>query len=92
MIFAPFTGLDNHRLCLTFGAVFLGNEKEESFKWLFDKFLDAMGGRMPICLIIDQDPTMKVAIEEKFHSTNHRFCIWHIMRKLSEKVGMLFEQ
>jgi len=57
--------------------------------WLFDKFLDAIGGHMPICLITDQDPTMKIAIEAKFDSTAHRYCIWHIMRKLSEKVGCL---
>jgi len=25
MIFAPFTGLDNHQLCVTFGAAFLGD-------------------------------------------------------------------
>ena len=87
MIFAPFTGLDNHRLCVTFGAAFLRDEKAESFMWLFDKFLDAIGGHMPVCLITDQDPAMKVAIEVKFHSTTHRYCIWHIMRKLSEKVG-----
>jgi len=54
---------------------------------LFDKFLDAMGGHMPVCLITNQDPAMKVAIKEKFQSTTHRFCIWHIMRKLSGKVG-----
>jgi len=87
MIFASFTGLDNHRLCVTFGAAFLRDEKAESFMWLFDKFLDAIGGHMPVCLITDQDPAMKVAIEVKFHSTTHRYCIWHIMRKLSEKVG-----
>ena len=87
MIFAPFTGLDNHRLCVSFGAAFLSDEKSESFMWLFDKFLDAMGGHMLVCLITDQDPAMKVAINAKFPLTTHRFCIWHIMRKLSEKVG-----
>ena len=86
MIFAPFTGLDNHRLCVSFGAAFLSDEKSESFMWLFDKFLDAMGV-ICLCLITDQDPAMKVAIDAKFPSTTHRFCIWHIMRKLSEKVG-----
>ena len=54
---------------------------------LFDKFLDAIGGHVLVCLITDQDPAMKVAIQLKFQSTTHRFCIWHIMRKLSEKVG-----
>ena len=87
MIFIPFTRLDNHRLCATFGVAFLGDEKAESFMWLFYKLLDAMGGHVPVCLIIDQDPTIKVAIQSKFQSTTHRFCIWHIMRKLSEKVG-----
>ena len=53
----------------------------------YDKFLDAMGGHMPLCLITDQDPVMKVGIETKFHSTTHRYCIWHIMRKLSRKDG-----
>lgn len=42
---------------------------------------------MPFCLITDHDPTMKVAIALKFHSTTHRFYLWHIMRKPSEKVG-----
>ena len=45
---------------------------------------------MPVCLTPDQDPSMKVAIQSKFQSTTHRFCIWHIMRKLSEKVGSSF--
>lgn len=73
--------------CVTFEAAFLGDKKAEPFKWLFDKFLDAMGGPMPICLITNQDPTIKVAIEEKFQSTTHKFCIWYIIRKSSEKVG-----
>ena len=30
---------------------------------------------------------MKVAIEDVFKSNTHRFCLWHIMKKLSEKVG-----
>ena len=40
-----------------------------------------------ICLLYDQDPALKVAIKGKFESNTHKFCIWHIMRKLSEKVG-----
>jgi len=41
---------------------------------------------MPVCLITDQDPGMKVAIDAKFQSTTHRFCIRHIMRKIFKKV------
>ncbi|XP_021734817.1 protein FAR1-RELATED SEQUENCE 5-like [Chenopodium quinoa] len=43
MIFAPFTGRNHHRQCITFGAAFLCDEKTESFTWLFEKFLEAMG-------------------------------------------------
>ncbi|KAL2930456.1 Protein FAR1-RELATED SEQUENCE 5, partial [Bienertia sinuspersici] len=46
-----------------------------------------MGGHKPKCIITDQDPAMKAAIAQVFTSSVHRFCIWHIMRKLSEKVG-----
>ena len=66
MVFTTFTGLDNHRLCVTFGAVFLADEKAKSFMWLFDNFLDVMGGHMPVCLITNQDPVIKVLIHAKF--------------------------
>ncbi|XP_056685544.1 protein FAR1-RELATED SEQUENCE 5-like [Spinacia oleracea] len=46
-----------------------------------------MEGHKPVCIITDQDPAMKVAIKNIFDTSTHRFCIWHIMRKLSEKVG-----
>jgi len=79
MVYAPFTRLDKHRLSFTFNATFLRDEKVELLRWLFDNILDATKGHLPICLITYQDPAMK---EEKFQSTTHRFCIWHIMRKL----------
>jgi len=59
MIFAPFTGLDKHMQCVSFGVVFLSDEELELFMWLFDKFLDAKGGHMLVCFITNQDPTMK---------------------------------
>ncbi|KAF1881474.1 hypothetical protein Lal_00021452 [Lupinus albus] len=64
MIFAPFTGVNHHRQSITFGAAFLTNEKADSFVWLFETFLKAMGGHKPIVIITDQDPTMKIAIKE----------------------------
>ena len=32
MMFAPFTGLDTHRLCVRFVVAFMGDKKVESFK------------------------------------------------------------
>ncbi|GAU52020.1 hypothetical protein TSUD_418370, partial [Trifolium subterraneum] len=87
MIFAPFTGINNHRQSITFGAALLSDETKESFVWLFEAFLKAMGGNKPILIITDQDQAMTNAVEEVFEGSSHRFCMWHILKKLSEKVG-----
>lgn len=87
MIFGPFTGIDNYDCSVTFGACLISNEDIPSFEWVFRSFLKAMGGNEPTCLITDQDPAMKVAIANVFKVTQHRFCMWHIMRKVSDKIG-----
>ncbi|CAH9062579.1 unnamed protein product [Cuscuta europaea] len=86
MVFAPFTGVDNHKKCVTFAAGLLLKEDVESYVWIFRQFLDAMG-REPICVITDQDPSMKIAFTKVFTTSAHRFCMWHIMSKVSSKVG-----
>ncbi|XP_074299703.1 protein FAR1-RELATED SEQUENCE 5-like [Silene latifolia] len=43
MVFTPFTGLDHHKRSVTFAAALLFHEDKDSFKWVFDKFLDVMG-------------------------------------------------
>ncbi|XP_019158224.1 PREDICTED: protein FAR1-RELATED SEQUENCE 5-like [Ipomoea nil] len=35
----------------------------------------------------DLDPAMKVAIPRVFKQARHRYCMWHIMCKVGEKVG-----
>ncbi|XP_074265991.1 uncharacterized protein LOC141588448 [Silene latifolia] len=42
MVFCPFTGVDNHKKCVTFAAGLIMRENEESFTWLFDNFMKAM--------------------------------------------------
>ncbi|CAK8566648.1 unnamed protein product [Lathyrus sativus] len=87
MIFTPFTGINHHRQSITLGAGFLATEKIDSFIWLFQKFLEAIGGKMPTLLITNQDPAMEVAIKHIFTTSTHRFCMWHIMKKVYEKIG-----
>ncbi|XP_041020467.1 protein FAR1-RELATED SEQUENCE 5-like [Juglans microcarpa x Juglans regia] len=41
----------------------------------------------PKAIITDQDRAMKNAIAIVFPETRHRYCLWHIMRKLPEKLG-----
>ncbi|XP_021759092.1 protein FAR1-RELATED SEQUENCE 5-like [Chenopodium quinoa] len=86
MVFTPFTGVDHHKNCINFAACFIAKEDIVSFEWMFTSFLKAMGGNEPNCMITDQDPAMKISIRSVFKKSEHRFCMWHIMKKLPDKV------
>jgi hypothetical protein len=87
MIFCPFTGINHHMGSVFYGAALIVNEKVESYKWVFETFLKAMDGVAPRLMVTDEDQSMKIAIEEVLRNTIHMLCMWHIMRKLPEKVG-----
>ncbi|KAK9676280.1 hypothetical protein RND81_11G066400 [Saponaria officinalis] len=87
MVFVTFTGVDHHKRCVNFGAGLLAHEDNDSFEWLFNSFLEAMEGHQPKVIITDQDPAMKITIAEIFTEASHRLCIWHIMKKLREKIN-----
>ncbi|CAO2046822.1 unnamed protein product [Urochloa humidicola] len=86
MKFVPFTGVNHHLQSVFLGAAFLANEKIESYEWLFKTFLKAMGGVAPHLITTDEDASMKAAIAEILPDTDHRFCMWHIMDKVPEKI------
>ncbi|XP_019161884.1 PREDICTED: protein FAR1-RELATED SEQUENCE 5-like [Ipomoea nil] len=46
----------------------------------------------PICVVTDQDPALKVAVARVFGTSKHRFCMWHIMCKVGEKVGPILSK
>jgi len=87
MKFVPFTGVNHHLQSVFLGAAFLADEKIESYVWLFNTFLKAMGGVAPHLITTDEDASMKAAIAQILPDTTHRFCMWHIMDKVPEKVG-----
>ena len=88
MIFVPFTGVDHHKRCVTFGAGLLYDETIESYKWLLQMFLDAHK-KQPLLVLTDQDASMKQAVATVFNDSVHRLCMWHIMKKLPSKVCSL---
>ncbi|XP_071719821.1 protein FAR1-RELATED SEQUENCE 5-like [Rutidosis leptorrhynchoides] len=85
MVFIPFTGIDNHKKCVTFGAGMLAKEDAYSYKWLLNCFKTAFPDE-PMIVMTDQDPAMKIAVEDVFKMARHRLCMWHIMEKLTTKV------
>ncbi|XP_057811252.1 protein FAR1-RELATED SEQUENCE 5-like [Salvia miltiorrhiza] len=72
MIFAPFTGKDNHGGCVTFGAGLLTREDVNSYSWILKHFIECTG-TAPAMIITDQDPALKIAVENVMPNTRHRF-------------------
>ncbi|KAL8477183.1 hypothetical protein ACS0TY_029471 [Phlomoides rotata] len=89
MIFAPFTGVNNHGQSIILGCGFLSDEKTESFVWLFSKLMRVMTKGPPGIIITDQDPAMAKATAQVFPQTFHRYCIWHILNKFSDKINLI---
>ncbi|XP_074271687.1 protein FAR1-RELATED SEQUENCE 5-like [Silene latifolia] len=88
MVFCPFTGVDNHKRCVTFAGGLLRKEDGESFTWLFENFVKAMGDCYPTTIIIDQCKGINQFVKDVFgDKTQHRLCMWHIMKKLPDEVG-----
>ncbi|XP_074271543.1 protein FAR-RED IMPAIRED RESPONSE 1-like [Silene latifolia] len=84
--FTPFTGVDNHKKSVTFDAALVDHENDGSFIWVFKKCLDCMGNKEPQCILTDQDPAFKLGVRSVFKKARHRYCMWHIMKKLTDKV------
>ncbi|KAJ9549060.1 hypothetical protein OSB04_021603 [Centaurea solstitialis] len=85
MVYVPFTGIDNHKNCVTLGAGILDSEDGNAFKWLLEAFLKSFG-KQPKLVVTDQCPAIKHAVRENFKESRHRFCMWHISEKLPAKV------
>ncbi|GKA90228.1 FAR1-related sequence 5-like protein [Tanacetum coccineum] len=84
MVFVPFTGIDNHRKCVTVGSGLLLREDTEAYTWLLRSFMTAHK-KQPTMIVTDQDGAMKLAIEEVLTKSKHKLCMWHIMQKIPAK-------
>ncbi|XP_018821417.2 protein FAR1-RELATED SEQUENCE 5-like [Juglans regia] len=87
MPFAPFVGVNHHGQSIFLGAGLISSEDTETFVWLFETWLQCMDGIASKAIITDQNRAMKNAIAIVFPKTRHRFCLWHILKKVPEKLG-----
>ncbi|XP_077228219.1 protein FAR1-RELATED SEQUENCE 6-like [Tasmannia lanceolata] len=86
---APFVGVNHHGQSVLLGCALLSNEMKETYIWLFRTWLVAMAGHPPISIVTDQCKSIQAAVAEVFPTTRHRLCLWHIMKKVPEKLGFL---
>ncbi|XP_031250379.1 protein FAR1-RELATED SEQUENCE 5-like [Pistacia vera] len=82
--FDAFVGVDHHGHSILLGCGLISNEDTKTFVWLFQSWLVCMLNCAPKAIITDQDKAMQNAIEIVFPGTRHRWCLWHIMKKLPE--------
>ncbi|XP_020981458.1 protein FAR1-RELATED SEQUENCE 5-like [Arachis duranensis] len=85
MPFGSFVGVNHHGMSTLLGCALLRNEDTRTFEWLFRTWLKCMG-KAPICVITDQSLQMRSALETTLPHTRHRWCIWHILNKIPNKL------
>ena len=89
MSFAPFVGVNHHGHSILLECGLLSAKDASTFTWLFQCWLRCMGNRAPDGIITNQCKVMKNAITVVFPNTRHCWCLWHIIKKVPEKLGGL---
>jgi len=92
MPLALFIGVNQHYQFMLLGCALISDESVTTFSWLMQTWLKAMGGQAPKVLITDHDKALKSAVSEVFPDACHRFCLWHILGKVSENLGHVIKQ
>ncbi|PKA47433.1 Protein FAR1-like 5 [Apostasia shenzhenica] len=88
--FALFVGLNHHKQLVIFGSALLYDESKKSYKWLFDAFKTAMGGKQPKTILTDRNALQVEALAEMWPGIVHRFCVWHIYQNALEHLSQAF--
>ncbi|XP_021759615.1 protein FAR1-RELATED SEQUENCE 6-like [Chenopodium quinoa] len=85
--FVNFVGVNHHGQTILLGCALVSREDCDTFRWIFEEWLRCMNNRAPAAILTDQAAAMRKPLEEVMPSTRHRWCIWHIMRKIPDKLG-----
>ncbi|RYR53043.1 hypothetical protein Ahy_A06g027903 [Arachis hypogaea] len=81
-----FSGCNHHGQTVIFGFGLLSDETTETYKWLLETFVEAMGGKSPKAIITDGDLAMRDAIKNVLPDATHRLCGWHLQRNACENI------
>ncbi|XP_021737168.1 protein FAR1-RELATED SEQUENCE 5-like [Chenopodium quinoa] len=85
--FANFVGVNHHGQSILLGCALFSHENAETFEWLFRTWLGCMSNKKPLAILTDQDAAMRKALRNVMPCTRHRWCLWHILTKFSQKLG-----
>lgn len=88
---ALFCGFNHYRGSIIVGSALLYDETIESFKWLFDIFLQAHNNKKPKTIFTDQDQAMARGLAEVMSETHHGLCTWHLLQNGIKHLGNLMK-
>ncbi|WCJ33355.1 FAR1-related sequence 5 [Euphorbia peplus] len=89
--FVQFIGLNHHNQPIIFAAALLFDDSTESFKWLFNTFMEAMSGKKPKVILIDQDVAIIEALNAVLPETSHRVCVWQMYQNSLKHLSHAFK-
>lgn len=81
-----FVGSNNHKATVVFGFALIADEKEDTYRWVFEKFLESMNQKQPSAILTDQDEAIRNAVQLLMPDCKHRLCAWHIGRNIGQNV------
>lgn len=84
--FVVFVGVNHHGQSILFGCGLLSRTDATTYMWLLKTWLVCMSGRAPNAIITDQDKALQKAVKVVFPNTRHRWCLWNILKNLSDKL------
>ncbi|XP_028065806.1 protein FAR1-RELATED SEQUENCE 5-like [Camellia sinensis] len=76
--FVMSAGVTSHFRTTIFACVLLANETIETYTWILETFMEAMGNEAPVSVLTDGDKAMREAIRRVFPDARHRLCNWHL--------------
>ncbi|CAN6570489.1 unnamed protein product [Malus baccata var. baccata] len=86
-----FIGVNHHGQSVLLGCGLIASETVESYTWLFRAWLTCIMGRPPQAIVTRQCGTLQTAISDVFPRASHCLCLSHVMQKVPEIFGGLFE-
>ncbi|XP_028072062.1 protein FAR1-RELATED SEQUENCE 5-like [Camellia sinensis] len=84
--FVMLAGVTSHFRTTIFACVLLANETIETYTWVLETFMEAMGNKAPVSVLIDGDKAMREAIRRVFSDARHRLCNWHFEKNAVSNV------
>ncbi|XP_028053921.1 protein FAR1-RELATED SEQUENCE 5-like [Camellia sinensis] len=84
--FVMLAGVTSHFRTTIFACVLLANETSETYTWVLETFIEAMGNKAPVSVLTDGDKAMRKAIRKVFPDARHRLCNWHLGKNVVSNV------